>query len=761
MADDVNINDWNWTWDSSSEQNTTNPLNLDLSLFGDSGLSTSLGWLTDPNAKPYLDPSNLGIMQSIANLNNIDIGGLDPSAIWDKVKGFLGTKGGATAASLGLAALLNKTGGGSGQQQASGYQGRVPLYTASRQQLQAPAYTPYAQFTPGSTSYRPGQGGINYFSPIKYTDTGIEPAKAQEFLGGIGALGGSSGNTKKQGLDAGSDIDANNSIGLGQYWGANTSPDTTAQGIANIQAGSKNIDWTSAAGQQDIANIISNSVNNPMLTPEQRATQVAQAAQLYGFSLDPYYAQIPGLREAAQKTYSAEELGSYNAARIKNTWQTAASTAPAGITAPSYEDYAKLLGSGSSANYPVRYINKNTGEVWTAPSGGFTVNDQSWVALPSGNYDVFSTPERQKVLGQIAPSLSRSISYIDQLIAKTDPKDAERLRYLTAEREGLIRNPESVLSQKGQSLYLAQAIGEQSGGRGWLPEYAQWLPYEKVLQAYTTDDPRSTLQYFNREAAQGMQMPAQYYDVIGTIAGMPVTKQKISGTLSIGGRSIANPTTLTDAIEYFGLTADEINQLDKVTQGQTGRFSDISDMFSTFKSGWDPAHAAQQDAEFAQFFGRDPYASESSAQKAEQWNKQLESLGLLGTDAYTGGLTADAIAALRQSLTPKGYAVGGNIVMNQGGLASLAQGGRYIQGPGDGVSDDVPAVIHSAQGGQPAALADGEFVIPARVVSEIGNGSSEAGARKLYAMMDRIENMARHAKRGKPSGADKELKKLA
>jgi hypothetical protein len=58
-------------------------------------------------------------------------------------------------------------------------------------------------------------------------------------------------------------------------------------------------------------------------------------------------------------------------------------------------------------------------------------------------------------------------------------------------------------------------------------------------------------------------------------------------------------------------------------------------------------------------------------------------------------------------------------------------------------------------------LADGEFVIPARVVSEIGNGSSEAGARKLYAMLDRIEAQAKKAKRGKPSGADRELNKLA
>jgi hypothetical protein len=69
-------------------------------------------------------------------------------------------------------------------------------------------------------------------------------------------------------------------------------------------------------------------------------------------------------------------------------------------------------------------------------------------------------------------------------------------------------------------------------------------------------------------------------------------------------------------------------------------------------------------------------------------------------------------------------------------LGGYSDGGRLLRGPGDGVSDSIPAVIGKKQ---PARLADGEFVIPARIVSELGNGSTEAGARKLYAMMDRIQ----------------------
>jgi hypothetical protein len=78
--------------------------------------------------------------------------------------------------------------------------------------------------------------------------------------------------------------------------------------------------------------------------------------------------------------------------------------------------------------------------------------------------------------------------------------------------------------------------------------------------------------------------------------------------------------------------------------------------------------------------------------------------------------------------------------MAAGGLSHLggySDGGRLLRGPGDGVSDSIPASIGNRQ---PARLADGEFVVPARIVSEIGNGSTEAGARKLYAMMERVQN---------------------
>jgi hypothetical protein len=91
-------------------------------------------------------------------------------------------------------------------------------------------------------------------------------------------------------------------------------------------------------------------------------------------------------------------------------------------------------------------------------------------------------------------------------------------------------------------------------------------------------------------------------------------------------------------------------------------------------------------------------------------------------------------------------AAGGGMMYGGGGISDLggySDGGRLLKGPGDGVSDSIPATIG---GKQPARLATGEFVVPARIVSELGNGSTEAGAKKLYAMMDRVQKARRKTK---------------
>jgi len=90
-----------------------------------------------------------------------------------------------------------------------------------------------------------------------------------------------------------------------------------------------------------------------------------------------------------------------------------------------------------------------------------------------------------------------------------------------------------------------------------------------------------------------------------------------------------------------------------------------------------------------------------------------------------------------------------------GGPIGYAAAGKFLRGPGDGMSDDIKANIN---GQQEARLADGEFVIPADVVSHIGNGSSEAGANRLHEMMASIRKARTGRTRQAPEiDADKYL----
>jgi len=111
-----------------------------------------------------------------------------------------------------------------------------------------------------------------------------------------------------------------------------------------------------------------------------------------------------------------------------------------------------------------------------------------------------------------------------------------------------------------------------------------------------------------------------------------------------------------------------------------------------------------------------------------------------------------------EPLTPYKAKEGGIVNLNVGGMPGMTSPtppSRFLRGAGDGVSDSIPATVN--QGERPAALSDGEYVIDARGVAEIGNGSSEAGARKLTEMMNRIHSARRKADKGEDMNADRFL----
>jgi len=131
----------------------------------------------------------------------------------------------------------------------------------------------------------------------------------------------------------------------------------------------------------------------------------------------------------------------------------------------------------------------------------------------------------------------------------------------------------------------------------------------------------------------------------------------------------------------------------------------------------------------ATLYENKPYASGG---KVQQYGLASYAMGGQVDPELGGDYTAIGMdqGNMRRGLFGLGYAAGGTA--------------RFLSGGGDGMSDSIPARIN---GTQEARLADGEFVIPADVVSHLGNGSSKAGAKQLYAMMDKV----RQARTGRKS----------
>jgi hypothetical protein len=157
------------------------------------------------------------------------------------------------------------------------------------------------------------------------------------------------------------------------------------------------------------------------------------------------------------------------------------------------------------------------------------------------------------------------------------------------------------------------------------------------------------------------------------------------------------------------------------------------------------------------------YAASGGLMDAYQAGGPVERMSMMNTAMNPqGGLYPQGMIDKTQYATPiqrpvsaemvseaPAYERSSPMLMARGGIADLggySDGGRMLKGPGDGMSDSIPASIGNRQ---PARLADGEFVVPADVVSHLGNGSTDAGARKLYAMMDKV----RKARTGKKKQA--------
>jgi hypothetical protein len=193
---------------------------------------------------------------------------------------------------------------------------------------------------------------------------------------------------------------------------------------------------------------------------------------------------------------------------------------------------------------------------------------------------------------------------------------------------------------------------------------------------------------------------APTFDMVDASDGLSKKEQDIIySVMKISGANIA------DVAEEFGAT-----QLDVIEGLLRGGYETPEQIAATL-------NAVDPDIEFTE--------AQLIANLLEEGRTNPEEVAAYYKDhPVYGGITPEQVKAAFKDL---------------GGTRQFAQGGNvngyYLGGPTDGMADQIPATINNMQ---PAALSDGEFVIPADVVSHLGNGNSDAGAQNLYSMMDRI-----------------------
>jgi hypothetical protein len=188
------------------------------------------------------------------------------------------------------------------------------------------------------------------------------------------------------------------------------------------------------------------------------------------------------------------------------------------------------------------------------------------------------------------------------------------------------------------------------------------------------------------------------------------------------------------------------NDLSSMAFAKGGSLSDSIESYQKMLSG-KPQAAPARSADVGIYYDQDPDTRYQDALTAAQIRQAK-----VNQRAYVSPPAAkrpEPLGKLNLPTSAKSKG-GGDVEAAQGGIMQSSLGGyaaggnpRLLKGPGDGMSDNIPATINRRQ---PARLADGEFVIPADVVSHLGNGSTEAGAKQLYAMMNKV----RKARTGNP-----------
>jgi hypothetical protein len=320
------------------------------------------------------------------------------------------------------------------------------------------------------------------------------------------------------------------------------------------------------------------------------------------------------------------------------------------------------------------------------------------------------TPSSPVPLTEVMPSVSSGIEQVTQYPLGS-----------SAERQALFGNTEGAYGLEGYDnrfMPLQQPTGLQAGFEKAL-NYVKENPFSAASMGF------SAMKLLGGDKKQE-EAPAEYdgiltkYKMSPNFQGRQANPQDFQYTPKVyaeGGVASFKSGGKSDpggklAMDYYESMLRQQTQNMPSTKGDVGVYYDLDPETRYL----DPVSAAQI---------RMAKINKRSNVQAQNM-KRPRGLGQInlsppGTKAEEGGASVDAARGGIMQSSLGGYAAGGNP--------------RLLKGPGDGMSDNIPATI---AGKQPARLADGEFVIPADVVSHLGNGSTEAGAKVLHAMMTKV-----------------------
>lgn len=768
--------------------------------------TTALGNIySDPNTNPYgYEPTSnvFGSTNQTAAADNsgntaaltaADTSGFPVSGLAGLKQWIADNKTLLTAAGAGAAMLNNDSG-----IQKTGYQGSIPNLMAGRTMVAAPPTR--------AQGYRPGAGGINYGGDVSYVRTpGVDP---WAYLSGTTGTALGANLNDNAGLYAAYLNNLNNAGGStvtqpGGY-GATNDPAATAAAAAAAKAAADAAalaasNRTAAANATAAAKAAADKAAADLAaaTAAGNAAAIAAAKVISDKAAAALAAANAAAKAAADKAAASKTAADAAAAAYTKAQADAAAAAKAaadaasgGIANSSFLSAAADLRRqnlpSASANdintWLLNNPNATAAEIAAAAKAGNVNNTDIQNALqlstfsPAVQYSILNGQGLDKLNANIAnwvkghpyataeeiAAIKKASGVNDQDIANalTDKTASAGKEYALTHGMGLDEYYQNILdfqAQKPTAEQTAKAMETSGVSQADIDAAAKFAQRQKDIAEWNAQNAQTITQTTTEKAPDLNASIAAILadkktstpDMTASLNSILAEKKAAEGTPNLDS-SLSAILAERKAAEAAAAQEAAIAKEDDNRQIVPDMDASLSAILAERKAAETPSKPDNTNDIYNYFADPETQAA-LAAGDTRGIAETMQSLGWSPAEvaAATGSNPDEVQAAYDAALGTRDNTDYSYMQFAEGGMAK----GRYLRGGTDGMADELPAQIGKDQ---PAALSHGEFVVPADVVSHLGNGNSDAGAKKLYQMMDKIR-MARtgNKKQGKRINPDK------